>query len=377
MEFLEARIFRLLPVRDRGQRFRQRLLPQGAQRRLVGDLEVTQLLAEALDRVLRHPALDLRLGLVAGGPVVGGKAAQPVGLGLALGLASDWAIAEATTPSDLGEFSGLGVETFELDWGLVAFSFAEANLEAAVFDLSLGLETFDASWGPFDSSQSQYTEKVETVAPPYLPYHSTDSVFEAIQVSESAPFNTVVISFETFETEWDNDEFKLAFVGVGTDLTLAAFNITTPDLFEDFEAEWGNDEIKLDIVGVGTDLTLATFAPSGTEEPFSPFLNMHARLTVNTAVSGATYTVTVDGFSGFHVATGGDTINTIVDALVLAVTNASLSIVAIDEATSVGIRVERPGVAPTISIACTTPTAVQDDTQVAEGGAWTRPLFGV
>lgn len=74
----------------------------------------------------------------------------------------------------------------------------------------------------------------------------------------TAVFNTTTpLNFEGFGHEWDNDSYLYTFVGVGTDLTAASFDVTPEDV-EDFEEDWVSG-YKYAFTGVGVDLTAAAF----------------------------------------------------------------------------------------------------------------------
>jgi hypothetical protein len=74
-------------------------------------------------------------------------------------------------------------------------------------------------------------------------------------------------NFDSFEAGWVVG-YLYAFVGVGSDLTAAAFD-GTPEDFEDFEEDWDtNESYVFAFVGVGTDLTAAEYIDGNFFEDF-------------------------------------------------------------------------------------------------------------
>ena len=215
------------------------------------------------------------------------------------GGALGWSLSATTSVFEVAGFDGdtLGFEAYESGWGALSLEFLEADLEAAEFE-NEEVEDYERVWGPFDGTDSNYATKVLAAA---NLGDNSGFIFE-FSLLAAAQFDSAIVgqNFEDYEEGWSaNENYVFAFVGIGTDLEAAVFDVAVPQNFEDYEEEWSPSPPLFDFVGIGTDLEAALFGVS-TPDTFEDYesegspIDGDEVLNVLTGVID-TYIVTING----------------------------------------------------------------------------------
>jgi hypothetical protein len=198
-----------------------------------------------------------------------------------------------------------------------------------------------------------------------------------------AQFDAAIIgeNVEDYEDGWpDNESFVFDFVGIGTDLIAAAFDVSVPEAVEDYEEEWrSNESFVFDFVGIGTDLEAAVFDDIAAQdvEDYEEVVDANEAFTVDTAAAGP-WVIEFIGEPYTYNASGGDSTIDIRDGLVAqinssthpvsAVTSGSTSLLVKNLDPSVD-RVFAKGTAPAGGVLLQT-------TEEAAEQFWLQPLLG-
>jgi len=224
------------------------------------------------------------------------------------GLASGWSCAVFATAEEYASYDVTlpePVEDFEEEWA--------TNNEDGAFVLSA---TAAAS---YDIAQPETYEDFEED-------WSNTPFSLTLPVVAVAAYDATNEDFEDFEEGWDSNENDIAeFVGPGTDITVASYDLVVPEAREDFEEEWRDCEDDItDFVGVGTDLVIATYDGENFEDFEETDLRMYTAEVTGVGADGDKLIVYVNGTPIERLCTGVGTFNTERDFLVDAINAAVL-----------------------------------------------------